>query len=170
MIVPRPQVPDPAARRALAETGPVDTAQTRGLPATPRAGRHIELTRTGRRITRRTDGVAALHRDPATEHITELIARFDTEGELLVLGNYRCRHSRDAHTGARTVHSQTVRTDDAQEDAAFSSSLRSCSLDMLEAPSRPRFLACRSSSSRVAWPGISPRWSARLRANASPSS
>ncbi|SFR05304.1 Taurine catabolism dioxygenase TauD, TfdA family [Lentzea waywayandensis] len=103
-------------------------ANTRGLPATPRVGRHIEYTRTGRRITRRTDGVAALHRDPAAEHVIDMLARFDTEvervqrtlprirlneGELLVLDNYHCWHGRDAHTGARTVHIQTVRTDDA---------------------------------------------------------
>ncbi|USX53296.1 TauD/TfdA family dioxygenase [Lentzea sp. HUAS12] len=103
-------------------------AQTRGLPATPRVGRHIEFTRTGRRITRRTDGVAALHRDPRTEHVTAMLSRFDaevervqrdlprirlTEGDLLVLDNYRCWHGRDAHEGARTVHIQTVRTDDA---------------------------------------------------------
>ncbi|MGW6443129.1 TauD/TfdA family dioxygenase [Lentzea sp. NPDC055074] len=103
-------------------------AQTRGLPATPRVGRHIEFTRTGRRITRRTDGVVALHRDPAAERVNEMLARFDAEveraqralprlrlneGELLVLDNYRCWHGRDAHTGARTVHIQTVRTDEA---------------------------------------------------------
>ncbi|MFD4635752.1 TauD/TfdA family dioxygenase [Lentzea sp. NPDC058436] len=103
-------------------------AQTRGLPATPRVGRHIEFTRTGRRITRRTDGVAALHRDPLSEHVTAMLTRFDaevervqrelprirlTEGDLLVLDNYRCWHGRDAHTGTRTVHIQTVRTDDA---------------------------------------------------------
>ncbi|MET9230257.1 TauD/TfdA family dioxygenase [Lentzea sp. NPDC003310] len=103
-------------------------AQTRGLPATPRVGRHIEFTRTGRRITRRTDGVAALHRDPAAEHVSDMLTRLDEEveraqrtlprirldeGDLLVLDNYRCWHGRDAHTGARTVHIQTVRTDDA---------------------------------------------------------
>ncbi|WP_394618303.1 TauD/TfdA family dioxygenase [Lentzea sp. JNUCC 0626] len=103
-------------------------AQTRGLPATPRVGRHIEYTRTGRRITRRTDGVVPLHRDPDAERVTALLARFDAEvdrvqrtlprirldeGELLVLDNYRCWHGRDAHTGSRTVHIQTVRTDNA---------------------------------------------------------
>ncbi|MCG8925861.1 TauD/TfdA family dioxygenase [Lentzea sp. CC55] len=103
-------------------------AQTRGLPATPRVGRHIEFTRTGRRITRRTDGVTALHRDPEADHVEEMLARFDTEvervqrelprirldeGDVLALDNYRCWHGREAHTGARTVHIQTVRTDDA---------------------------------------------------------
>ncbi|GLY47148.1 TauD/TfdA family dioxygenase [Lentzea sp. NBRC 102530] len=103
-------------------------AQTRGLPATPRVGRHIEYTRTGRRITRRTDGVVPLHRDPDADRVTALLARFDAEvdrvqrtlprtrldeGELLVLDNYRCWHGRDAHTGSRTVHIQTVRTDNA---------------------------------------------------------
>ncbi|HEX7309060.1 TauD/TfdA family dioxygenase [Lentzea sp.] len=103
-------------------------AQTRGLPATPRAGRHVEYTRTGRRITRRSDGAAALHRDPAADRVGALLARFDTEvdrvqrtlprfgleeGDVLVLDNYRCWHGRDAHEGSRTVHIQTLRTDDA---------------------------------------------------------
>ncbi|MFD4669185.1 TauD/TfdA family dioxygenase [Lentzea sp. NPDC058450] len=103
-------------------------APTRGLPATPRVGRHVEYTRTGRRITRRTDGVVPLHRDPDADHVLSMLARFDAEvdrvqrtlprirldeGEILVLDNYRCWHGRDAHTGSRTVHIQTVRTDDA---------------------------------------------------------
>ncbi|SES21118.1 gamma-butyrobetaine dioxygenase [Lentzea xinjiangensis] len=103
-------------------------AGTRGLPAAPRVGRHIEHTRTGRRITRRTDGAAPLHRDPDSEHVIAMLARFDDEvaavqetvprfslgeGDVLVLDNYRCWHGRDAHTGVRTVHIQTVRTDDA---------------------------------------------------------
>ncbi|WP_218920479.1 TauD/TfdA family dioxygenase [Lentzea guizhouensis] len=100
----------------------------RGLPATPRVARHIEYTRTGRRITRRTDGAAPLHRDPATDHVTAMLRRLDEEvarvqptlprfrldeGDVLVLDNYRCWHGRDPHSGARTVHIQTIRTDAA---------------------------------------------------------
>lgn len=103
-------------------------ADTRGLPATPRVGRHIEHTRTGRRITRRTDGAVPLHRDPDAEHITTMLARFDDEvarvhstlprftldeGDILVLDNYRCWHGRDPHTGERATHIQTLRTADA---------------------------------------------------------
>ncbi|MFS8099054.1 TauD/TfdA family dioxygenase [Lentzea alba] len=103
-------------------------AGTRGLPATPRVGRHVEYTRTGRRITRRTDGVVPLHRDPDSDRVTAMMVRFDAEvervqatlprftlddGDVLMLDNYRCWHGRDAHTGVRTVHIQTVRTDDA---------------------------------------------------------
>ncbi|SES37335.1 gamma-butyrobetaine dioxygenase [Lentzea xinjiangensis] len=122
----------PDLRAFLAETD-VDLygrwAGTRGLPSTPRAGRHTEYTRTGRRITRRTDGAIPLHRDPDTEHITTMLARLDIEveraqpalprvrldeGEILVLDNYRCWHGREAHTGQRTVHIQTLRTDSAK--------------------------------------------------------
>ncbi|GGP65964.1 TauD/TfdA family dioxygenase [Saccharothrix coeruleofusca] len=103
-------------------------AGTRGLPATPRVGRHIEHTRTGRRITRRTDGAVPLHRDPDAERVTAMLARFDDavarvhpalprftleEGDILVLDNYRCWHGRDPHTGERTTHIQTLRTADA---------------------------------------------------------
>ncbi|MFD5826371.1 TauD/TfdA family dioxygenase [Lentzea sp. NPDC060358] len=103
-------------------------AQTRGLPAAPRVARHVEYTRTGRRITRRSDGATALHRDPAADRVEALLARFDTEvgrvqrtlprfgleeGDVLVLDNYRCWHGRDAHVGSRTVHVQTIRTDEA---------------------------------------------------------
>ncbi|MBW4718138.1 TauD/TfdA family dioxygenase [Saccharothrix obliqua] len=103
-------------------------AGTRGMPATPRVGRLVEHTRTGRRITRRTDGVAPLHRDPATDDITATLSRITEEvhraqaalprftlheGDILVLDNYRCWHGRDEHRGVRTTHIQTVRTDDA---------------------------------------------------------
>ncbi|WP_416904470.1 TauD/TfdA family dioxygenase [Micromonospora echinospora] len=103
-------------------------AGIRGLPATPRVGRHIEYTRTGRRIHRRTEGVLPLHRDPDAEHVTATLARFDdevrraqtalprfalAEGDILVLDNYRTWHGRDPHAGERLVHIQTLRTDDA---------------------------------------------------------
>ncbi len=103
-------------------------AGIRGLPATPRVARHVEYTRTGRCITRRTDGAAPLHRDPASGHVTAMLQRFDEEvarvqptlprfrleeGDLLVLDNYRCWHGRDPHSASRTVHIQTMRTDAA---------------------------------------------------------
>ncbi|URN17534.1 MULTISPECIES: TauD/TfdA family dioxygenase [Streptomyces] len=104
-------------------------AGLRGLPAAPRAARHVEYTRTGRRIVRRTDGAAPLHRDPDTDRVHAMLARFDeavhalepalprfrlAEGDILVLDNYRCWHGRDAHTGERTVRILTLRTADAR--------------------------------------------------------
>ncbi|TDE56560.1 hypothetical protein E1295_10370 [Nonomuraea mesophila] len=104
-------------------------ANVRGLPATPRVGRHVEYTRTGRRIVRRVEGAVPLHRDPDAERTRELIGRFDeavqdmhaalprftlAEGETLVLDNYRCWHGRDAHTGERHVRILTVRSADAR--------------------------------------------------------
>ncbi|WP_199443667.1 TauD/TfdA family dioxygenase [Umezawaea beigongshangensis] len=122
----------PADLRAFLSGTDVDLygrwAGTRGLPAAPRVGRHVEHTRSGRRITRRTDGAVPLHRDPDTEHITAMLSRFDDEiarvhpvlprfaldvGDVLVLDNYRCWHGRDPHSGERTVHIQTLRTADA---------------------------------------------------------
>lgn len=103
-------------------------AGLRGLPATPRVGRHVEYTRTGRRIVRRTGGAAPLHRDPDTGHVRAMLARFHeavhrlepslprfrlAEGDILVLDNYRCWHGRDAHNGERTVRILTLRTADA---------------------------------------------------------
>ncbi|WP_218952401.1 TauD/TfdA family dioxygenase [Amycolatopsis anabasis] len=100
----------------------------RGLPATPRVARHVEYTRTGRRIVRRTDGAVPLHRDPATEHIHVMLDRYRhtvhdlerslprfrlEEGEILVLDNYRCWHGRDPHTGDRLVRILTLLTADA---------------------------------------------------------
>lgn len=102
---------------------------TRGLPAAPRVARHIEYTRTGRRITRRTDGATALHRDPGAGEVSEMLdwlaaeiaavqktlPRFTlAEGDVLVLDNYRCWHGRDGHAGERLVHIQTLRTADAR--------------------------------------------------------
>ncbi|HET6858509.1 MAG TPA: TauD/TfdA family dioxygenase [Streptomyces sp.] len=104
-------------------------AGLRGLPATPSVGRHVEYTRTGRRIVRRTDGAAPLHRDPDTDRIHALLTRFEetvhalepalprfqlAQGDILVLDNYRCWHGRDAHTGERTARILTLRTADAR--------------------------------------------------------
>ncbi|GAA1287375.1 TauD/TfdA family dioxygenase [Saccharothrix xinjiangensis] len=104
-------------------------AGLRGLPATPRVGRHVEHTRTGRRIVRRTDGAVPLHRDPAAEHVTAMLDRFQRavhalepdlprvrleEGEILAVDNYRCWHGRDPHTGDRAVRILTLRTDAAR--------------------------------------------------------
>ncbi|MFD0416794.1 TauD/TfdA family dioxygenase [Streptomyces sp. NPDC127108] len=104
-------------------------AGLRGLPATPRVGRHVEWTRTGRRILRRTDGAVPLHRDPEAEHVTALLDRFTRTvhglegalprfrldaGDILVLDNYRCWHGRDGHTGERTVRILTVRSTEAR--------------------------------------------------------
>lgn len=103
-------------------------AGLRGLPATPRVGRHVEFTRTGRRIVRRTDGAVPIHRDPDTERIRAHLARFRDAvhtaeaslprfrldaGDILVLDNYRCWHGRDGHTGERTVRILTARSSDA---------------------------------------------------------
>ncbi|MCT2584381.1 TauD/TfdA family dioxygenase [Actinophytocola gossypii] len=97
----------------------------RGLPAIPRVARHVEYTRTGRRIVRRGEGAVPLHRDPAADRITAMLARFTeatlaleatlprfalAEGDVLVLDNYRCWHGRDAHTGERVVRILTLRT------------------------------------------------------------
>jgi gamma-butyrobetaine dioxygenase len=104
-------------------------AGLRGLPATPTVGRHIEYTRTGRRIVRRTGGAAPLHRDPRAEHVSGMLARFEqavhalepdlpryslTEGDILLLDNYRCWHGRDPHEGDRLVRILTLRTEDAR--------------------------------------------------------
>lgn len=101
----------------------------RGLPATPRVGRHVEYTRTGRRIARRTDGAVPLHRDPAAERISAMLDRFRhatralepdlprvslATGDVLALDNYRCWHGRDPHTGDRVVRILTLRTADAR--------------------------------------------------------
>jgi hypothetical protein len=97
----------------------------RGLPAVPRVGRHVEYTRTGRRVVRRTDGTVALHRDPAAEHVTAMLDRFRRTvreleaglprftlepGEILAVDNYRCWHGRDPHTGYRVVRVLTMKT------------------------------------------------------------
>ncbi|MEG3626815.1 TauD/TfdA family dioxygenase [Streptomyces poriticola] len=104
-------------------------AGLRGLPATPRVGRHVEYTRTGRRIVRRTDGAAPIHRDPDGEQVHALLTRLRdavhgaeaalprfplAEGDILVLDNYRCWHGRDAHSGERTVRILTLRSADAR--------------------------------------------------------
>ncbi|MCC8242857.1 TauD/TfdA family dioxygenase [Saccharothrix luteola] len=104
-------------------------AGLRGLPAAPRVGRHVEYTRTGRRIARRTDGAVPLHRDPDAEHITAMVDRFQRtvhaleadlprvrleEGDILAVDNYRCWHGRDPHTGDRAVRILTLRTDAAR--------------------------------------------------------
>ncbi|MGC9496247.1 TauD/TfdA family dioxygenase [Streptomyces sp. WG7] len=104
-------------------------AGLRGLPATPRVARHVEYTRTGRRIARRTDGAVPLHRDPASEHVDRQLGRLReavhgaeaslprfrlAEGDILVLDNYRCRHGREAHRGERTVRILTLRSSDAR--------------------------------------------------------
>ncbi|MGH8875834.1 MAG: TauD/TfdA family dioxygenase [Stackebrandtia sp.] len=101
----------------------------RGLPATPRVARHVEYTRTGRRIVRRTQGVVPLHREPAAEHVGVMLRRLDAvlddlepglprlelaRGEILVLDNYRCWHGRDPHTGDRTVNILTLRSTQAR--------------------------------------------------------
>ncbi|MEV5829805.1 TauD/TfdA family dioxygenase [Spirillospora sp. NPDC052242] len=101
----------------------------RGMPATPRVARHVEYTRTGRRIVRRTDGAVPLHRDPDEEHVRAMLARFDrrvreTEpslprvrlerGDILLLDNYRCWHGRDPHRGDRSVQILTLLTADAR--------------------------------------------------------
>lgn len=102
-------------------------AGLRGLPSAPRVARHVEYTRTGRRIVRRTDGAVPLHRDPDADRVRAMLARFDetvhalepalprfrlAEGDILVLDNHRCWHGRDAHTGERTVRILTLRTAD----------------------------------------------------------
>ncbi|SCK09674.1 Taurine catabolism dioxygenase TauD, TfdA family [Streptomyces sp. WMMB 714] len=104
-------------------------AGLRGLPSTPRAGRHVEYTRSGRRIVRRSDGAAPLHRDPEEEHVKVMLARFGEkvrelestlprfsldEGDILILDNYRCWHGRDAHTGERTTRILTLLSADAR--------------------------------------------------------
>ncbi|MFD5653395.1 TauD/TfdA family dioxygenase [Streptomyces sp. NPDC127039] len=104
-------------------------ADLRGLPATPRIGRHVEFTRTGRRVVRRTDGAVPIHRDPDADHIHTQLGRLteavhDVEpslprfrldaGDILVLDNYRCWHGRDGHTGERTVRILTARSSDAR--------------------------------------------------------
>ncbi|QSB14418.1 TauD/TfdA family dioxygenase [Natronosporangium hydrolyticum] len=103
-------------------------ATMRGVPATPRVGRHVEYTRAGRRIVRRNDGAAPLPRDPAEDYIVAALDRFRATvrsvepelrrftlepGDILVLDNYRCWHGRDPHPGERTVRILTMRTADA---------------------------------------------------------
>ncbi|GAB3441967.1 hypothetical protein GCM10027570_08720 [Streptomonospora sediminis] len=97
----------------------------RGVPAAPRVARHVEYTRTGRRIVRRTDGAAPLHRDPRADEIRAMLDRFQHAldelesalprfrmgaGDILALDNYRCWHGRDAHSGDRSVRILTART------------------------------------------------------------
>ncbi len=104
-------------------------AGLRGLPTTPRVGRHVEYTRGGRRIVRRTDGAVPLHRDPDADHVRAMLARLDEEvraverelprfsvapGEILLLDNYRCWHGRDGHPGDRAVRILTLRSSDAR--------------------------------------------------------
>lgn len=104
-------------------------AGLRGLPSAPRAGRHVEYTRSGRRIVRRSDGAVPLHRDPDEEYIRAMLVRFEEkvrrlertlprfpldEGDILILDNYRCWHGRDAHTGERTTRILTLLSADAR--------------------------------------------------------
>ncbi|MEV8393490.1 MULTISPECIES: TauD/TfdA family dioxygenase [unclassified Streptomyces] len=104
-------------------------ADLRGLPATPRVARHVEYTRTGRRIVRRTDGALPLHRDPESDHVRTMLDHFhDTvhamepalprfsldKGDILVLDNYRCWHGRDAHSGDRSVRILTLQSTEAR--------------------------------------------------------
>ena len=104
-------------------------AGLRGLPARPRVARHVEFTRGGRRVVRRTDGAVPIHRDPLAGHVRAMLARFEervwaTEvalprftlaaGEILLLDNYRCWHGRDPHSGERTVRILTLRGVDAR--------------------------------------------------------
>ncbi|SCK30196.1 TauD/TfdA family dioxygenase [Streptomyces sp. WMMB 322] len=104
-------------------------AGLRGLPSTPRAGRHVEYTRGGRRIVRRSDGAVPLHRDPDEEHIKVMLTRFEEkvralestlprfsleEGDILILDNYRCWHGRDAHAGDRTTRILTLLSAEAR--------------------------------------------------------
>ncbi|HEX2316123.1 MAG TPA: TauD/TfdA family dioxygenase [Thermomonospora sp.] len=104
-------------------------AGLRGLPATPRVARHVEFTRTGRRIVRRTDGAVPLHRDPDEDRTRAMLERFEQavramepalprvrleEGDILVLDNHRCWHGRDPHTGDRVVEILTLLTADAR--------------------------------------------------------
>lgn len=99
--------------------------EIRGLSSPPRVARHVEYTRTGRRIMRRGDGAVPLHREPAAEHVAAMLRRFDAvvddlepalprvelaRGDILVLDNYRCWHGRDPHTGERSVHILTLRS------------------------------------------------------------
>ncbi|MEU3191552.1 TauD/TfdA family dioxygenase [Streptomyces sp. NPDC006992] len=101
----------------------------RGLPATPRVGRHVEYTRTGRRLVRRTDGAAPVHRAPDAEHVHAFLVRLSeavhgleahlprfalAAGDILLLDNYRCWHGRDGHPGGRTVRILTLRSADAR--------------------------------------------------------
>lgn len=100
-------------------------AGLRGLPAVPRVARHVEYTRTGRRIVRRTDGAVPLHRDPAAAHVTAMLDRFRHSvlaleadlprftldaGDVLAVDNYRCWHGRDPHAGERVVRILTMTT------------------------------------------------------------
>lgn len=102
--------------------------EIRGLPTLPRVARHVEYTRTGRRIVRRTEGAVPLHRDPRADHIRAMLDRYQhtlhalesglprfslAPGEILALDNYRCWHGRDPHPGNRLVRILTVRTTDA---------------------------------------------------------
>ncbi|GGR74859.1 hypothetical protein GCM10010252_11530 [Streptomyces aureoverticillatus] len=104
-------------------------AGLRGLPAAPSVGRHVEWTRTGRRVFRRTDGAAPLHRDPDGAYVAAMLERFTRavhalepalprfrldSGDVLVLDNYRCWHGRDGHSGERSVRILTVRSSEAR--------------------------------------------------------
>jgi Taurine catabolism dioxygenase TauD, TfdA family len=104
-------------------------AGLRGLPATPTVARHIEYTRTGRRIIRRAEGAVPLHRDPRAGHIRAMLVHYERSvhalepelprfalapGDILALDNYRCWHGRDAHPGDRLVRILTLRTDTAR--------------------------------------------------------
>ncbi|SOD62967.1 gamma-butyrobetaine dioxygenase [Streptomyces zhaozhouensis] len=104
-------------------------AGLRGLPALPRVARHVEFTRAGRRVVRRTDGAVPLRRDPREGYVREMLARFEARvhgleaslprlslarGEILLLDNYRCWHGRDPHEGERSVRILTLRGEDAR--------------------------------------------------------
>lgn len=104
-------------------------AGLRGLPATPRVARHVEYTRAGRRVVRRTEGAAPLHRDPEGDRVRAMLGRLGeavralqdglprfalAEGDVLLLDNYRCWHGRDAHAGERAVRILTLRTAQAR--------------------------------------------------------
>lgn len=100
----------------------------RGVPDTPQVCRHIEWTRTGRRIVRANQGARPMPREPWAEHQEAMLDLFADiratvaasaprvtlrEGDILLLDNYRCWHGRDPHDTPRLVRIMTVRTIDA---------------------------------------------------------
>lgn len=100
----------------------------RGVPATPQVCRHVEWTRTGRRIVRANQGARPMPREPRAEHqeamldlFADLRATLATDaprvtlrdGEILLVDNYRCWHGRDPHDTPRLVRIMTVRTTNA---------------------------------------------------------
>ncbi|MGH3852480.1 MAG: TauD/TfdA family dioxygenase [Pseudonocardiaceae bacterium] len=99
------------------------------IPTTSSACRHLEYTRTGRRIVLASWYTQALRRDPLRDQHERMLQRYADVwttltaaaprfflgvGDILFVDNYRCFHGVDVWGTRRVIHSLTVRSADAK--------------------------------------------------------